>query len=115
MIARKGVANKRLSVIQCPSVDNDMVFTHEPCTGRACTLWAGACSAANDTARTYKALLDHYPDPGECPLAANCRWHIQAVTQGQTKCLVRRLGELCEHQGGLWSTFDMAPPEEWAV
>jgi hypothetical protein len=48
-----------------------------------------------------------------CALAERCRWHVDAVSRGLDHCVVRRLGEICEHQGGQWNTFDMAPPEEW--
>lgn len=107
---------KRLPVIQCPSLEDDMVFKHENCTQKACALWDdGRCTAADDTQEAYAALLDRFPDPGACPLAERCRWHLQAVEQGDSKCLVRRLGELCEHQGGEWNTFEMAPPDEWVL
>ena len=104
---------RRLTVLQCPSVGDALQFVHEPCTREACTFWAGHCTAAVDTEQAYGKLLDHYSDPGACTLASQCRWHVQAVEHGQTKCLVRRLGEICEHQGGDWNTFEMAPPEEW--
>jgi hypothetical protein len=103
----------RLTVIQCPSVDQAMTFKHEPCTREACTFWKGHCTAATDTEEAYAAVLDRDPDPGDCPLAPSCRWHVQAVQHGQTKCVVRRLGMICEHQGGDWNTFEMAEPEEW--
>lgn len=107
---------KKLTVIQCPSVsDGSNKFSHEACNREACVQWEGFCTAATETEQAYAKLLDQYPDPGECPMAPRCRWHLQAVEHGQTKCLVRRLGEICEHQGGDWVTFDMAPPEDWVT
>lgn len=95
-------------------MEQNLQLTHEPCTHKACVFWKqDRCSAAIDTEEAYAAVLDRDPDPGDCSLAPSCRWHVQAVNNGQTKCVVRRLGMLCEHQGGDWNTFGMASPEEW--
>lgn len=48
-----------------------------------------------------------------CPIADTCRWNIEAKRDGHMACEVRLLGMLCEHQGGEWNTFDMAPFDEW--
>jgi hypothetical protein len=107
---------RRLPILQCPSVGDHLRFYSEPCTRGACSNWReGQCTAVTETEEAYSVVMDQYPDPGECPMASQCRWHVQAVENGQTKCLVRRLGELCEHQGGEWNTFAMAPAEEWIV
>lgn len=51
--------------------------------------------------------------PPPCPLADSCRWNIDAIAAGKPACGVRMLGLICEHQGGEWNTFEMAPFEEW--
>jgi hypothetical protein len=104
--------------IQCPSVDDpnrrfEERFGHEPCLGSKCALWSGRCEAADETEASYGAILGRFGMAPECPLANRCRWHIQAVRDGKPGCAVRRLGELCQHQGGDWNTFEMAPAEEW--
>lgn len=42
----------------------------------------------------------------ECPSAAQCRWNIDALKRGEPGCFVRRLGVLCEHQGGELAVFN---------
>lgn len=90
--------------IQCPSVAIGVsVFTHEPCSSRACTWWdrvSDRCEAA-DTVPVGK-LRRRKP----CTLAAHCRWALQ----GGGICPPMKLGEICEHQGGTFNTFDL--PEE---
>jgi hypothetical protein len=39
-------------------------------------------------------------------------WNLTAVARGDVGCVVRRLGMLCEHQGGEWNTFQMAEPDD---
>jgi hypothetical protein len=108
----------RLSVIQCPSVDDpardfEKRFGHEPCAGQRCVFWNKRCGAADEIEVSYGSLLGRFPLAPECALSNRCRWHIQAIRDGKPGCLVRRLGELCQHQGGDWNTFEMAPADEW--
>lgn len=99
------------TVIQCPSVGSVSTFTHEDCTGPNCTWWENGCSARTLTEGQYaKHMVLLGP---ECPLASRCRWHVEAVVEGKPACAIRRLGMLCEHQGGVWNTFEMADPDEW--
>jgi hypothetical protein len=104
---------RHLTVFQCPSVGGLDVFYHEGCT--KCQVWwkSGACSAQQATAEVYSAHLDRHGAPPPCALSDRCRWHLDAVRASSGVCVVRRLGEVCEHQGGIWNTFDVAPPDEW--
>lgn len=103
---------KRLPVaLQCPSVGDESLFEHTDCSGKACSWWKNGCSARVETEEAY--LVHETVLAPECPLALRCRWHTDAVAEGKTGCVVRRLGMLCEHQGGEWNTFQMAPPDEW--
>jgi hypothetical protein len=99
--------------IQCPSVGSATdELEHVDCSGNACTWWKnGGCSARVETEEVF--LVKETKLAAECPLASRCRWHIDAVAEGKVGCVIRRLGMLCEHQGGEWNTFQMAPPEEW--
>lgn len=42
-----------------------------------------------------------------CALEKTCTWNVDAIERGEPGCVVRRLGLLCEHQGGEWNTWDM--------
>ena len=103
---------RRLPItIQCPSVSESFELAHEPCSGAACSWWENGCSARRTVESEY---LQHETTLApECPLAPRCRWHLDALAGGQVGCVVRRLGMLCEHQGGEWNTFEMAPASEW--
>lgn len=100
----------------CPSVSTGAsVFTFERCTGSKCFGWRnGRCGER----------VDHFYDASKllakpvkvlpaCALAETCRWNVDAKKEGKPGCEVRLLGMVCEHQGGEWNTFDMAPFEEW--
>jgi len=102
------------TAIQCPSVGaGSLSLSHEACDGSACAWWEDGCGARVLTENQYSAFLDKKPLAPDCPIASMCRWHVEAVASGLQACLVRRLGMLCEHQGGEWNTFEMAAPEEW--
>lgn len=104
---------RRALPVFCPSVsDGAGVFTREPCAVEACTWWAGRCTAADAVLTSYAPAVGRYPVPA-CPKKVTCRWHTQAMAEGLPACPPRRLGETCEHVGGQWNTFDMAPVEEW--
>jgi hypothetical protein len=105
---------RKLHVLQCPSVERGVAeFYHEPCMTDACTWWKGHCTARLEVLDTYKEHFEALAPP--CRLAPACRWHVEALAAGEPGCPPRRLGMLCEHQGGEWNTFEMAPPEEWRV
>lgn len=98
--------------IQCPSVGAASTqLEHEDCSGSECPWWEGGCTARTQTEADY--LIHETTLAQECPLATRCRWHIEAMREGHVGCVVRRLGMLCEHQGGEWNTFQMADPDEW--
>jgi hypothetical protein len=99
----------------CPSVQKVMELTTEPCTMGACTWWKGnRCTARKETFEdAAKLLAKPVIVIPPCPIASDCRWNQDAVKEGKRACEVRLLGMLCEHQGGEWNTFDMAPFDEW--
>lgn len=97
--------------IQCPSVCEGATFTREPCRMSACSWWKDGCTA-QETERKRYAVVPPQPPAPPCPIAAQCRWHLDAAKNGLL-CLPRSVGTLCEHVGGEWNTFDMADPSEW--
>jgi hypothetical protein len=91
---------RRLLVkIQCPSVAiGAAMFTHEPCTSRACTWWdkeKDLCSAASTIP------VGRLKRRKKCDLAPVCRWALQSPNG---VCPPMKLGEVCEHQGGTFNT-----------
>lgn len=81
----------------------------EPCTRAACTWWKdGDCTAQRTVVEEYGRFMDVDPVAAQCPKAEACTWHRHGP------CAVRRLGMLCEHVGGEWNTFQMAPASEWS-
>jgi len=82
---------------------------------KSCTYWKkSACSARLEIREDAARLLAvPVPEIPRCPIAATCRWDVEAKRDGHRACEVRLLGMLCEHQGGEWNTFDMAPFDEW--
>jgi hypothetical protein len=104
---------KKLPIV-CPSVGTLTEFFTEPCKRGACFGWVdGGCGEAAHLRDVYQKHLDKDPLPPPCPIKDTCRWHLDAVARGENACPPRRLGMLCEHQGGEWNTFQMAEPEEW--
>lgn len=98
----------------CPSVSTGAsVFTHEPCSMKACTYWKGRCTARLDIREDAAKLAKPVKRIPKCALADICRWNMEAKRDGHMACEVRLLGMVCEHQGGEWNTFEMAPYEEW--
>lgn len=96
----------------CPSNEGpkSLGLTSEPCTRAACTWWKDGCTAGAQTTKDYARWFK-----GElpaCPIAEQCTWNVDAVKRGEPGCAPRRLGLLCEHQGGEWNTFDMADPDD---
>lgn len=101
----------------CPSnlggEDGFTLYT-TPCEGKTCVWWGRqstgivGCTAGekegNDYARWFNAKRD--ASMPECPSAAQCRWNIDALKRGEPGCFVRRLGVLCEHQGGELAVFN---------
>jgi hypothetical protein len=81
----------------------------------ACTWWKeGHCTARTETfLGGEKVLAKPVAILPHCALAATCRWQDDARKEGKPGCEVRMLGMVCEHQGGEWNTFLMAPWEEW--
>lgn len=112
--------------VQCPSVSHPagfddkglrhQGFSHEACGFGTCHWYdkqALICGARTAVQDNYREHLDKDPVPPDCPLASQCHWHLDAIAVGEQACPPRRLGLLCEHQGGEWNTFDMADPEDW--
>lgn len=90
---------------QCPSVGTASVMYHEPCNGPECMWWkGGGCSAQ---ATVVPLLKISRQKPKTCDIALSCRWHMDAVRSGESACVVRRSGDLCQHQGGEYNTFDL--------
>ena len=84
-----------------------------PCEGKSCVFWReGDCGAGLDMADEYRRWFKPDSEIPPCPIADSCRWNQGALKRGEPACGVRRLGLLCEHQGGVWNTFDMAPPDD---
>ena len=97
---------KRLPIM-CPSnlgSWDDGLYA-EPCTTRTCMWWDGSCSAARQVEADLAPKRDRRRPPA-CALADRCRWHLDAVRRGLSTCVPRRLGLLCQHQGGTWNTFE---------
>ena len=87
--------------IQCPSVQEGFgPLKHEPCSRAACTWWDGRCTAVDTVprGRLRRRLA--------CPMADRCRW---AKESPRGVCPPMTHGELCEHQGGTFNTFDYEP------
>ncbi len=101
--------------MQCPSVSTGAaVFTHEPCTAAKCSGWKnGQCQERIDSFAGAAHQLTQRAAIPLCPLAGVCRWNQDALREGLPACEVRQLGMVCEHQGGEWNTFLMAPWEDW--
>ena len=92
---------------------NPLGFHMEPCTGAKCSWWEqGGCTAGTNVSNDYRRWFKPDSEVPPCPVAAQCMWNVQALKRGEPACGVRRLGLLCEHQGGIWNTFDMAPPDD---
>jgi len=86
-----------------------------PCEGKTCVFWqsaSGECGAGTGMADDYRRWFKPDSEIPSCPIADRCRWNIGAVNRGEPACGVRRLGMLCEHQGGDWNTFEMASPDD---
>jgi hypothetical protein len=99
---------KRRLPLVCPSVGSVAEMISEPCTRAACDWWKnGRCSAHTSVVEEYAHYLDKIPLAPACPKASACTWHRSGP------CAVRRLGMLCEHEGGEWNTWQMAPAAEW--
>lgn len=99
----------------CPSVSRGAAdFTHEPCSMAPCTYWKGHCTARleirEDAAKLLAKPVKKIPP---CAIADVCRWNVEAKRDGHMACEIRLLGMVCEHQGGEWNTFEMAPFDEW--
>lgn len=107
--------------IVCPSVDDpakdlEERFTYEACGHKKCVFWKGRCEAEIELAEEYAEHTSRRQQKGlempVCDLAPRCRWHVQSLKEGRAGCVPRQLGMLCQHQGGEWMTFDMAPADE---
>jgi hypothetical protein len=115
------MAERRLPLL-CPSNHDPHLpygqqFHHEKCTRKACFYWKNnQCSAGNE-------LMDWHEEEGNfanrtnkklpnCPISSVCTWNVSAVARGEPGCVVRRLGLLCEHQGGDWATWEVALPDD---
>jgi hypothetical protein len=92
---------------------NPIGFHTTPCEGKSC-YWHqdGACSAGAAVTRDYGKWVKPETVLPSCPLADRCAWNVEAVKRGEPACGVRRLGMICEHQGGDWNTFQMADPND---
>lgn len=112
------VMARKLPVI-CPSNlggDDGFTLYTTPCEGRSCIWWGRqstgqiGCTAGEREAKPYKQWFTTIRDANlpACPAAKHCRWNTDAVNRGEPGCAPRRLGLICEHQGGVWNTFDMA-------
>ncbi len=117
VIVVQGVMTKRRLPLLCPSnAGGGKGFHMKPCEEAPCAWWAeGACSASLDLEKDYEHRMlplrtDRTMPP--CKRTEQCRWHIEAVNRGHMACPPRRLGEVCEHQGGEWNTFDMMPADD---
>lgn len=110
---------KRKLKVLCPSVTGPgCTLATRVCVLTACSWWKNnECHAGPDTAQLYAKFLDREPLPplSACAIAFQCRWHLDALKRGEIACPPRRLGMLCEHQGGEWNTFEIAPPEDWEI
>jgi hypothetical protein len=99
--------------ILCPSIENEVGhFGTEPCNSTACSWWKKGCTAEGTVLKIYGAHIQPLP-ASPCPIQSQCRWFLEATRRGHISCGVQQLGMICEHQGGEWNTFEMAPPDEW--
>ena len=114
------MAKVRLKLI-CPSNEDDNhKLVTSGCSRGACAFWGVAgpgiegCTAGLDLRDAFQQWLrpDRDAKMPECPLAGSCTWNVNAVARGEPGCVPRRLGLICEHQGGEWNTFQMADPDE---
>ncbi len=115
------MATTRRLPILCPSNDGpppgdpngDRTFHTSGCKP-TCTFWKKGCQAGLESTEMYQQWYTTKRDENmpACPIASTCRWNIDAVKRGEAGCLVRRLGLICEHQGGEWNTFQMAEPDD---
>lgn len=110
----------RLKLV-CPSnEDLDYTFFSEGCKQGVCTFWGDTgsgvkgCTAGIDLRDGFGRWLSPERDAKmpSCPLEGTCTWNVNAVARGEPGCVPRRLGMVCEHQGGEWNTFQMADPDD---
>lgn len=89
--------------------DQPLGFHTTPCTGKKCTWFEkGACSAGTKLSDEYRRWFKPDSEIPPCPIAERCTWNVEAVARNEPACGVRRLGMICEHQGGEWNTWQMA-------
>jgi hypothetical protein len=106
---------RRLALLCASNSDGVNSFYTEPCSrGRCYAYENGACTAGTETAEVFEKWFTPTRDANlpSCPISKSCMWDITAVTRGEVGCVVRRLGMLCEHQGGEWNTWQMAEPDD---
>jgi hypothetical protein len=110
------MGNRKLPLV-CASNGDYSTFYTEPCQRAACHYWSKeqrACTAGQGTAEVFSRWFTPARDVAlpACPIEPTCAWNVAAVQAGDPGCVVRRLGMLCEHQGGDWNTFDVAEPDD---
>lgn len=88
-------------------------FHTEPCTGKSCHWFQdGSCSAGTQLTDDYRRWFKPDDQIPACPIADRCMWNVEALARGEPACGVRRLGLICEHQGGEWNTWEMMPASD---
>ncbi len=95
-----------------PRLPDGERFHFTKCSRQACHAWEnGQCTAGTGMMKWHaefgnftKKKDNKMPD---CPIADTCTWNKTALARGEPGCVVRRLGALCAHQGGDWSTWEM--------
>jgi hypothetical protein len=110
---------RRLKLVCASNDDHEHGFHTAPCSGKACGWWSkvtNRCTAGEELSseelygRWFTAERDAKMPP--CPIADRCTWNVDAIKRGEPGCGVRRLGLVCEHQGGEWRTWDMAEADD---
>jgi len=96
-----------LPLLCASNEDTKRGFHASGCRGRA-------CDAGHELAEMHAGNFTPARDAAlpACPIADRCAWDVGARDRGEPGCTVRRLGMLCEHQGGEWSTWMMADPDD---
>jgi hypothetical protein len=112
-----GQTGRRLPLLCASNSDGVSSFYIEPCAGRACHEYdrkREACRAGTETAEIFSRWFTKERDAAlpTCPAAEQCAWNVAALKIGTPGCVPRRLGMICEHQGGEWNTFEMADPDD---